>query len=305
MDLSAFTVRAASISRSPNTVEFMFSYVDSAKGIALKITKNEDETQQTSHLRCNIELTEVDSIYLYNLDQLLIMNDSMFPADPYVFTPTHSDDGGGEILSASPPKGTFPSHSPSSLSSNIADSSTSPMKSSSKSHDSSKTGSTTENDKSLQLPGEDDDSEDLLKYIPYIEKLEKVEKLSAELRENEIANGAYLLELLDTADFDEGLIKEFKTIINMTKHMNVMLFKGDKASGFKVDSRTLEAVEEIAIQMIHYFDKLGDKFDAGIDKIVEVKQHLPSLGPHVKPEHLRPALKIWNTQIMRYVRIVS
>lgn len=147
----------------------------------------------------------------------------------------------------------------------------------------------------------DDESEDLLKYIRYLDKLAQIEKIAAEHLEKERADGTRLLKLLDTGDFDQGLIKEFKTMINMVKHINVMLFKGDKESNFKVRPRTLREVEEVAVQVIHYFDKLSDQFDTGIDQIINVKKYLPNLGPQLRLDHIRTALRVWNTKIMGYV----
>lgn len=143
-------------------------------------------------------------------------------------------------------------------------------------------------------------SPDLLTYIPYLDRVEAIEKRTRQRVEKDCATGAYLLGLLDNDDFDKALVKEFKSMINMVRHMNLMLFKGDKASGFKIRPRTLEQVEVIAVQVIHYFDRLGDKFDHAIDAVAEVKSYLPSLGPEVKLSHIRVALKVWNTQIMGY-----
>lgn len=164
----------------------------------------------------------------------------------------------------------------------------------------SENASASANHPTVQLSADDSDSDDLLKYIPYLDELEKIEKIAAEQQEKDRADGTYLLKLLDTGDFDQGLVKEFKTMINMTKHMNSMLFKGDKASGFKVRTPTLNQVEIIAVQIIHYFDKLSDQFDVGIDKIVEIKQYLPSLASRVKADSVRTALKVWNTKILGY-----
>ena len=123
--------------------------------------------------------------------------------------------------------------------------------------------------------------------------------------EKDCATGAYLLKLLDLGDFDKGLADEFKVMINMVRHMNCMLFKGDEAAGSKITASTLEEVEALATEVIIYFDKLGDKFERAVGDIVEVKKYLPSLGSEVKPTHLRVAIKIWNQKITGWVKYQS
>lgn len=265
MASSAFAIEEYKIVCRSNIVEITFHYVNSAKSIALKITERQDQPQKPNY---NLQL-----IHVVSAPRLLhIMNMSLsgYRLDPHHLTPIPSDNENENEGSSS--------------------------RAVSKVDSSGKGKGLTK-----ELPAKDDDSDDLLKYIPYLDKLEKTEKIAAEVLEKERHDGTYLIKLLDTGDFDEGLVKEFKTMINMTKHMNSMLFKGDKDSKFKVRPRTLKQVEEIAVQVIHYFDKLSDQFDVGIDKIVEIKKYLPSLGTQVSLHHIRTALRTWNAKIMGYV----
>lgn len=114
-------------------------------------------------------------------------------------------------------------------------------------------------------------------------------------------SGEYLLKLLDSCDFDEGLAKEFKVMINMVKHINSLLFHGSHGPGEQIGPHRLRQIESVAEQVVHYFAKLGDKFDADLSRIKDVRKGLPSLGHDVKPTFLRTNLNVWNLRIMQYV----
>lgn len=115
------------------------------------------------------------------------------------------------------------------------------------------------------------------------------------------ASGEYLLKLLDSYDFDEGLAKEFKVMINMVKHINSLIFHGSHGPGEQIGPHRLRQIECVAEQVMHYFAKLGDKFDADLSRIKAVRKGLPSLGHDVKPTFLRTNLNLWNLKIMQYV----
>lgn len=115
------------------------------------------------------------------------------------------------------------------------------------------------------------------------------------------ASGEYLLNLFDSRDFDEGLVKEFKVMINMVKHINSLIFHGSHGPGERIGPHRLRQIECVAEQVMHYFAKLGDKFDADLSRIKEVREGLPSLGHDVKPTILRASLNVWNLKIMQYV----
>lgn len=268
MATPAFAIEEFRIDRRSNgVVEITFHYVNSAKSIALKITPHQDQPHQPHQPHYHLQL-----IHVVSAPRLLhILKMNSYPYGPYDF-----DRISGNYAAESSFTGAA-----------------------------SENASASANNPTVQLSAEDSDSDDLLKYIPYLDELEKLEKIAAEQQEKDRADGTYLLKLLDTGDFDQGLVKEFKTMINMTKHMNSMLFKGDKASGFKVRTPTLNQVEIIAVQIIHYFDKLSDQFDVAIDKIVEIKQYLPSLASRVKADSVRTALKVWNTKILGYAYHIS
>lgn len=132
--------------------------------------------------------------------------------------------------------------------------------------------------------------------------LEVIEKAASKNHGNENrASGDYLLKLLDSCDFDEGLAKEFKAMINMVKHINSLLFHGSHGPGEQIGPHRLRQIESVAEQVMHYFAKLGDKFDADLCRINEVRKGLPSLGHDVKPTFLRTNLNVWNLKIMQYV----
>ena len=132
--------------------------------------------------------------------------------------------------------------------------------------------------------------------------LEVIENRASKNHGNENrASGEYLLKLLDSCDFDEGLAKEFKAMINMVKHINSLLFHGSHGPGEQIGPHRLRQIESVAEQVMHYFSKLGDKFDADLCRIKEVRKGLPSLGHDVKPTFLRTNLNVWNLKIMQYV----
>lgn len=132
--------------------------------------------------------------------------------------------------------------------------------------------------------------------------VEVIEKAASKNDGNENrASGECILKLLDSCDFDEGLAKEFKAMINMVKHINSLLFHGSHGPGEQIGPHRLRQIESVAEQVMHYFAKLGDKFDADLCRIKEVRKGLPSLGHGVKPTFLRTNLNVWNRRIMRYV----
>lgn len=132
--------------------------------------------------------------------------------------------------------------------------------------------------------------------------VEVIEKAASKNDGNENrASGEYILKLLDSCDFDEGLAKEFKAMINMVKHINSLLFHGSHGPGEQIGPHRLRQIESVAEQVMHYFAKLGDKFDADLCRIKEVRKGLPRLGHDVKPTFLRTNLNVWNRKIMQYV----
>lgn len=131
--------------------------------------------------------------------------------------------------------------------------------------------------------------------------LEIIEKPASNHDNENHASGEYLLKLLDSCDFDEGLAKEFKAMINMVKHINSLLFHGSHGPGEQIGPHRLRQIESVAEQVMYYFAKLGDKFDADLCRMKEVRKGLPSLGHDVKPTFLRTNLNVWNLKIMQYV----
>lgn len=131
--------------------------------------------------------------------------------------------------------------------------------------------------------------------------LDQFEAPASKYNNENRASGEYLLKLLDRCDFDEGLAKEFKVMINMVKHINSLLFHGSHGPGEQIGPHRLRQIECVAEQVLHYFAKLADKFDADLSRINEVRKGLPSLGHDVKPTFLRTNLNVWNLKIMQYV----
>ena len=132
---------------------------------------------------------------------------------------------------------------------------------------------------------------------------EAAAKLAAEAELHARWDGSYIVELLETKGFNPQLVDELKAILNMIKHMNIMLFKHkNEAIDWKIAPSVIRELEKIAVQVIHYFDEFGKSLDRGIDKIHEVKPHLPSLGPETDPYQLRQALRVWNARLMKYFR---
>lgn len=125
-----------------------------------------------------------------------------------------------------------------------------------------------------------------------------IEKLASKHDNENRSSGEYLLKLLDNCDFDKGLAKEFRVMINMVKHINSLLFHGSHGPGEQIGPHRLRQIESVAEQVMHYFAKLGDKFDADLCRINEVRKGLPSLGHDVKPTFLRTNLNVWNLKIM-------
>lgn len=128
-----------------------------------------------------------------------------------------------------------------------------------------------------------------------------IKKLSSKHVNEGRASGEYLLKLLDSCDFDKGLAKEFRAMINMVKHINSLLFHGSHGPGEQIGPHRLRQIESVAEQVMHYFAKLGDKFDADLCRIKEIRKGLPSLGHDIKPTFLRTNLNVWNLKIMQYV----
>ena len=267
-----FAIRAGTaVSCSSNEVDFIYDYVFGIGSVVLKITKDLNKRHNPSYI---LQLLQYRPTTWWMTRKLIDMNDPMSNTVPYAMDYLTCGVDTEDLYD---------------LSTNV---------------DAENSSASRPTSDANSASGEDqthDESEDLLKYIPYLNKLAQIEKIAAEHLEKERADGTRLLKLLDTGDFDQGLIKEFKTMINMVKHINVMLFKGDKESNFKVRPHTLREVEEFAVQVIHYFDKLSDQFDTGIDQIIDVKKYLPSLGPQLSLDHIRTALKVWNAKIMGYV----
>lgn len=130
--------------------------------------------------------------------------------------------------------------------------------------------------------------------------------------------GHDLLRMLGRGRFEEGLTDEFKVMINMVRHINALLPRINAtkmaatiptsvvaaitaATWVKINDRALQRGQGLAMQVMHYFDRLGKGLRRQINKIVEVKAYLPSLGPLVRPALLRTALRIWNERIIKYV----
>lgn len=137
--------------------------------------------------------------------------------------------------------------------------------------------------------------------ISSLGELEVLEASASKYNDENRASGEYLLKLLDSCDFDEGLVKEFKVMINMVKHINSLIFHGSHGPGEQIGPHRLRQIESMGEQVMHYFAKLGDKFDANLSRIKEVRKELPSLGHDVKPTFLRTNLNVWNLKIMQYV----
>lgn len=148
-----------------------------------------------------------------------------------------------------------------------------------------------------------DQNWNLPKYIPYLDKLQVDETAAAAAKQKERESGDYLLKLMERKKFDLKQVDEFKTMINMVKHMNIMLFKETKEANmaFKLKISTLQEVADIAVEVIHYFDKLGKTLDLGIDKIREIKPCLPNIGPSQDRDDLKTALDLWYNIIFRCV----
>ena len=145
------------------------------------------------------------------------------------------------------------------------------------------------------------DSWQLLEYIPLLDRIMAEKRSAAEAEKKARWNGDYLLKLLEIEGFNHGLVRELQTVINMVRHMNIMLFQDkNDTNDWKINPKVMEELEEITIQVIHYFDEFGNSLNRGIDKIHEVKPHLPSLGPDIDPCVLRTALNVWNDRLMKY-----
>lgn len=146
------------------------------------------------------------------------------------------------------------------------------------------------------------DSWQLLEYIPSVNRIKAVERSAAEAEKKARWNGDWLLKLLDTGAFDSELKQELQTVINLVRHMNIMLFKGKNGTtDWKIKPDVMEELEEVTIQVIHFFDEFGNNLNLGIDKIHEVKAHLPSPKPDTDPYLWRTALRVWNARLMEYV----
>jgi len=146
------------------------------------------------------------------------------------------------------------------------------------------------------------DSWQLLEYIPRLDRIKAEERSAAEAEKKARRNGDWLLKLLDTGAFDSELKQELQTVINMVRHMNIMLYKGKNDTiDWKIKPDVMEELEEVTLQVIHFFDEFGNNLNRGIDKIHEVKTHLPSLKPDTDPYLWRTALRVWNARLMEYV----
>jgi len=145
------------------------------------------------------------------------------------------------------------------------------------------------------------DSWQLLEYIPLLDRIMAEKRVAAEAEKKARWNGDYLLKLLENEGFNKELVEELQTVINMVRHLNIMLFKDkNDTNDWKIKPKVMEELEEVTIQVIHYFDEFGNSLNRGIDKIHEVKPHLPSLGPDTDPCVLRTALNVWNDRLMKY-----
>ena len=143
----------------------------------------------------------------------------------------------------------------------------------------------------------------LLQQILLLDRIAAEKKAAAKAEENAFQNGDFLLKLLDTKGFDREFAKELRTVINMVKHMNILLFKDKNGTmDWKINPDMFKVLGEVTIQVLHYFDQLGNGLNRAIDKIHEVKRLLPNLGPRADPWDLRVKLNIWNARLMRYVK---
>lgn len=142
----------------------------------------------------------------------------------------------------------------------------------------------------------------LLEYLPRLDRLKAEERAATEAEKKARWNGDCLLKILDTGGFDNELKQELQTVINMVRHMNIMLYQGKNyTTDWTIKPNVMEELEEVTIQVIHFFDEFGNNLNRGIDKIHEVKIQLPSLKPETDPYLWRTALRAWNVRLMKYV----
>ena len=146
------------------------------------------------------------------------------------------------------------------------------------------------------------DSWELLEYIPHLDHIKGGEVAAAKSDARDHWSGEWLLKLLDNRGFHPDLVEELRTVINMVRHMNIMLYNGKKGTtDWMIKRDVMRELKEVTIQVIHCFDEFGNSLNRGIDKINEVKPLLPNLGPGADLCSLRTALKIWNARLMKYV----
>ena len=142
----------------------------------------------------------------------------------------------------------------------------------------------------------------LCQQTSQLDPIESEEKAAAEAEKRARGNGDLLLKLLDATGFDRDFVKELRTVINMVRHMNVMLFKDkNDAMDWKIRPEVLKMLEEVTIQVVHYFNQLGNGLNRAIEKVIEVKPQLPNIGPGANPWDLKTKLNIWNARSIKYV----
>ena len=142
----------------------------------------------------------------------------------------------------------------------------------------------------------------LLGQVSQFDRIEAEENAAVEAEDEAHQNGDFLLKFLDAKGFDKEFAKELHTVINMVRYMNIMLFKEkNDTMDWKITPEILKVLEEVTIQVLHYFDQLGNGLNRAIDKIHEVKPHLPKLGPDADSLDLEIKLNIWNARLMECV----
>ena len=126
---------------------------------------------------------------------------------------------------------------------------------------------------------------------------ESAANLAAEAEVLSHWDGSYIVKLLETKGFNSGLVDELKTILNMIKHTNIMLFKNK--NDIKIGPTAMRELHNLTVQVTHYFGEFGKRLDRGIDMIYEVEPHLPRLRPGMDPYQLRQTLKVWNARLLK------
>ena len=150
-----------------------------------------------------------------------------------------------------------------------------------------------------RIPNPADDADLQEAFGELVQRLEKQESIAKDYRD-----GVQILKFLKDSDFDSRFVKEFSAIVNMVKHMHVMMFIKGKPKA-RLSITVMNDIKGIATQIIHYFDQIEHHLADELQKLKETAHELPTLNAKTDKHHLKTGLRMWVQNIAAYDSFLS